>query len=150
MRLLYHGRRESPALEALGARRAPLDGLLAESDAVTIHVPLTPETRHLVGARELALMRPHAVLVNTARGPIVDERALVAALREGRIGAAGLDVYEREPELAAGLRELENAVLLPHLGSATGAARLRMARTAAEDLLRALRGEPLLHPIPET
>ncbi len=150
MRVLYHARRPHPEIEALGARRAEggLDELLRESDAVTIHAPLGPETRHLIGARELALMRPHALLVNTSRGPLVDERALVEALRERRIGAAGLDVYEREPALAEGLASLENAVLLPHLGSATHAARRRMAETAAADLVRALRGEPLLNPVP--
>jgi glyoxylate reductase len=148
VRLLYSGRRDSPEMEALGAARRPLEDLLRESDAVSLHVPLTPATRHLVGARELALMRPHAVLVNTARGPVVDEAALVAALRAGRPGAAGLDVYEREPALAEGLAALENAVLLPHLGSATLATRRAMALTAATDLARALRGEPQLHPVP--
>ncbi len=112
----------------------PLDRLLAEADAVSLHVPLTPETRHLIGARELALMRPSAVLVNVSRGPVVDEAALVDALAEGRIAGAALDVYEREPEVSAGLLELENVVLSPHLGSSTHAAREAMGMLCADAL----------------
>jgi glyoxylate reductase len=111
-----------------------LDRLLAESNVVTLHVPLTPETRHLIGRRELALMQPAAVLVNVARGPIVDEEALVDALRTGEIAGAALDVYEREPEVSTGLLELENVVLTPHLGSATHAAREAMGMLCAEAL----------------
>src|SRR4029453_11326995 len=99
----------------------PFDRLLAEADVVSLHVPLTPETRHLIGARELALMRQDAVLVNVSRGPVVDEQALVEALTSGRIAGAALDVYEREPEVSAGLLGLENVVLSPHLGSSTHA-----------------------------
>jgi glyoxylate reductase len=149
MRLVYAALRPCPEIEALGASRRTLDELLRESDAVSLHVRLTEATRHLVGARELALMKPTAILVNTSRGPVVDEAALVEALRARRIAGAGLDVYEREPELAAGLAALESAVLLPHLGSATAATRRRMAETAAKDLARALRGEPLENPIEE-
>jgi glyoxylate reductase len=112
----------------------PLDRLLAEADIVTIHVPLTPETRYLIGRRELGLMRPEAVLVNVARGPMVDEEALVDALAAGGIAGAALDVYEREPEVSAGLLELENVVLTPHLGSATHAAREAMGMLCAEAL----------------
>ncbi len=119
MPLLYSGRRESPALEALGARRVELDELLGDSDFVSLHVPLTAETTHLIDARALSLMKPTAYLINTARGPVVDEAALVEALKAGRIAGAGLDVYEREPAMADGLADCENAVLLPHLGSAT-------------------------------
>jgi gluconate 2-dehydrogenase len=115
-----------------------LDRLLAESDVVTLHVPLTPETRHLIGRRELGLMRPAAVLVNVARGPIVDEEALVEALRTGEIAGAALDVYEREPEVSTGLLELENVVLTPHLGSATHAAREAMGMLCAEALAAVL------------
>jgi phosphoglycerate dehydrogenase-like enzyme len=112
----------------------PLDRLLAEADVVSLHVPLTTETRHLIGVRELALMRPNAVLVNVSRGPVVAEAALVEALAEGRIAGAALDVYEHEPEVSAGLIELENVVLLPHLGSSTHAAREGMGMLCAEAL----------------
>jgi lactate dehydrogenase-like 2-hydroxyacid dehydrogenase len=97
----------------------PLDGLLAAADVVSLHLPLTAESRHLVDKAALARMKPTAVLVNVSRGPIVDESALVEALREGRIAGAALDVFEREPEVHPGLLELENVVLVPHLGSAT-------------------------------
>ncbi len=119
----------------------PLPELLERSDFVSLHVPLSESTRHLIGEPELRRMRRHAVLVNTARGAIVDERALVRALREGWIGAAGLDVFEHEPRLAPGLADLPNAVLLPHLGSATHGTRARMAETAARNVIAALRGE---------
>ena len=112
----------------------PLDRLLAEADVVSLHVPLTPDTRHLIGARELRLMRPDAVLVNVSRGPVVDEAALVEALREGRIAGVALDVYEHEPEVSAGLLELENVVLSPHLGSSTHAAREAMGMLCADAL----------------
>jgi glyoxylate reductase len=120
----------------------PLDRLLAEVDVVSLHVPLTPETRHLIGPRELALMRPDAVLVNVSRGPVVDEAALVDVLAAGRIAGAALDVYEREPEVSAGLLELENVVLSPHLGSSTHAAREAMGMLCADALEAVLlRGE---------
>jgi len=112
----------------------PLDRLLAEADVVSLHVPLTPETRHLIGAPELALMRPSAVLVNVSRGPVVDEAALVDALVEGRIAGAALDVYEHEPEVSAGLLGLENVVLSPHLGSSTHVAREAMGMLCADAL----------------
>ncbi len=125
----------------------PLGELLERSDFVTLHVPLTRETHHLIGEPELRQMRRHAVLVNTARGPIVDEKALVRALREGWIGGAGLDVFEDEPRLAPGLAGLANAVLAPHVGSATVATRSRMAELAAQNVVAALRGEPLPNPV---
>jgi phosphoglycerate dehydrogenase-like enzyme len=112
----------------------PLDRLLAEADVVSLHVPLTPETRHLIGVPELALMRPSAVLVNVSRGPVVDEAALVDALVEGRIAGAALDVYEHEPEVSAGLLGLENVVLSPHLGSSTHVAREAMGMLCADAL----------------
>jgi glyoxylate reductase len=133
MEVLWNGR----------AGGVPLDELLARSDFVSLHAPLTPETRHLIGARELRRMRPHAVLVNTARGPLVDEAALVHALREGWIAGAGLDVFEREPALAPGLADLPQVVLAPHIGSATPATRDRMAEIAAENIIAVLRGEPI-------
>lgn len=116
----------------------PLPELLERSDFVSLHVPLSSETRHLIGEAELRRMRPHAVLVNTARGPIVDENALVRALREGWIAGAGLDVFENEPQLAPGLAELPNVVLAPHIGSATIATRNRMAELAATQIIGAL------------
>jgi glyoxylate reductase len=118
-----------------------LDELLAQSDFVSLHVPLRPETRHLIGARELGLMQPHAILVNTARGPIVDEAALVQALRAGKLGGAGLDVFEHEPRLTPGLADLPQVVLAPHVGSATIATRDRMAEIAARNIVAAARGE---------
>jgi len=115
-------------------RVTSLPELLATTDILTLHVPLTPETRHLIGARELALMRPDAALVNVSRGPVVDEAALVEALNAGRIAGAALDVYEHEPDVSAGLLELENVVLSPHLGSSTHAARDAMGMLCAEAL----------------
>lgn len=141
MRILYASRRDCPEMAALGARRVELDALLCESDFVSLHVPLTPETRHLVGPRELGLMKPSAYLINTARGPVVDEAALVEALRARQIAGAGLDVYENEPLPAPGLVELDNVVCVCHLGSATEATRSRMSVMAAENLLAAMRGE---------
>jgi glyoxylate reductase len=108
--------------------------LLAESDVLSLHAPLTPETRHLIGATEFAAMRPGALLVNASRGPLVDEGALVEALRRGEIGGAALDVYEREPDVDPGLLELENVVLTPHLGSSTVAAREAMGMLCADAL----------------
>jgi glyoxylate reductase len=144
MKIIYHSRtRLAPAAEEeLKATAVPFKTLLQEADFVTLHVPLTPQTRHLIGSRELALMKPTAYLINTARGPVVDEASLVAALRQGQIQGAGLDVYENEPQLAPGLADLNNAVLLPHLGSATVETRTRMAVMAAENLLAGLRGDP--------
>jgi len=124
----------------LGARFVPLDELLERSDIVSLHCPLTRETHHLIDARALARMKRSAVLVNTARGAIIDEAALVTALRSGAIAAAGLDVYEDEPRLAPGLAELENAVLLPHIGSATHAARDAMGMLCAEAVIAELSG----------
>jgi glyoxylate reductase len=140
MPLLYHGRRPSPELDALGARGVSLGELLAESDVVSLHVPLSAETRHLIDARALAQMKPTAYLINTARGPVVDEAALVAALKANQIAGAGLDVYEDEPTMALGLADCQNALLLPHLGSATHATRAAMSRIAAENLVAALQG----------
>jgi glyoxylate reductase len=149
MRVRYVARKVHPEFEAppLEARRVELEAGLHEADIVSIHTPLTAETHHLIGAPQLAAMRPGAVLVNTARGPVVDEAALVAALRERRIAAAGLDVYEHEPRLADGLAELDNAFLLPHLGSATVDDRLWMMEIAIDNAAAVLRGEEPPHAV---
>ena len=142
MKVLYSDARRAPARveRELGARYVPLGSLLRRADILTLHAPLTPETRHLIGAAELRRMKRTAVLVNAARGPIVDERALAAALRSGRIAAAGLDVYEEEPSVPPALLGLENVVLLPHLGSATLETRTAMGLLAARNCLAALAG----------
>jgi glyoxylate reductase len=140
--ILYTARRERPDAEReLGAARVELRALLERSDVVSVHAPASSETHHLIGADELAAMAPHAVLVNTSRGSLVDAAALARALTEGRIGAAGLDVYEREPDVPAELLAAPRVVLLPHVGSATRTARDAMARTAARNALAAMAGE---------
>jgi lactate dehydrogenase-like 2-hydroxyacid dehydrogenase len=139
MRVRYHSRTRPPVS---GVEYADLETLLRSSDFVSIHTPLTGETRGIIGRRELAMMKPTAILVNTARGPVVDQEALVAALREGRIAGAGLDVFAVEPlPMDDPLRTLENVVLLPHIGSAGVATRKRMALMAAENLIAGIRGE---------
>lgn len=124
-----------------GVKYRELVDLLRESDFVTLHCPLTEETHHLIGPKELDLMKPTAILINTSRGPVVDEKALVSALKKGRIAGAGLDVYEREPKLAPDLSKLENVVLLPHIGSATDDTRGQMAVVAAKNAIAMLRGK---------
>ena len=143
MEVLHHTRRDT----GIVGWRGDLDRLLAESDIATLHVPLTHETRHLIDARRLALMKPDAVLVNTSRGPVVDEEALAVALEEGAIFAAGLDVYEREPEVHPRLRVAPRTVLLPHIGSASLATRTRMARVAAENVVAVLAGDRPENPV---
>lgn len=127
----------------------PLDELLARSDVVSLHCPLTPATRHLIDARRLAQMKKGAILINTSRGPVVDEAALVAALESGHLGGAGLDVFENEPAVHPGLPAREDVVLMPHLGSATHATRAQMATMALTDAARVLRGERPLNPVNE-
>jgi glyoxylate reductase len=138
VRLLFTSRSEAPTRP--GAERRELDDLLASSDFVSLHVPLTPETRHLIDCRALAQMKPGAILVNTSRGAVVDTAALIEALRSGRLGAAGLDVYEDEPDVPRELRELRATVLLPHIGSATAATRDAMARLCAENVIAVIEG----------
>ena len=150
MRVLYHdvARVANGVETSLGATFVPLDELLAESDFVTLHVNLTPETRHLIDAAALARMKPSAVLVNTARGPVVDSSALVHALREGEIAAAALDVTDPEPLPASHpLVGLPNCLVVPHIASATRATRGKMAAMAAANVLAGLRGERLPTPV---
>lgn len=144
MRILYHDAMPVPAAEvaALGAEARDLDQLLAESDFVSLHCPATPDTRHLINAETLARMKPGAFLVNSARGDVVDEAALVEALRSGAIAGAGLDVYEGEPEVTPALSAMENVVLLPHLGSATTETRVAMGMRAVANLQAYFRGDP--------
>lgn len=143
MRVIYSDAVAAPAEveQELGVSRVSLEELLAEADFVSLHTPLLPATHHLIGAEQLARMKPTAVLVNTSRGPVVDEEALVEALRERRIFAAGLDVYEDEPRVHPGLLELDNVVLTPHIASASVRTRSEMSALAARNLLAALRGE---------
>jgi glyoxylate reductase len=140
MRVLYHDVYQSPAEaeQELQAEYRDLDDLLRESDFVSLHTNLTPPTRHLINAGRLALIKPTAVLVNTSRGPVIDEEALAQALTEGQIIAAGLDVFEHEPDVHLGLLACHNAVLIPHLGSATVQTRLAMANLPADNLLAGL------------
>jgi len=150
MEIAYHSRHPAPdeVVAELGAERLPLDRLLARADVLSLHCPLTPETHHLIGIKELESMKPSAVLVNAARGPLVDEGALADALAAGEIAAAALDVYEREPRVEPALLGLENVVLSPHLGSATVETRTAMAELAARNAISVLRGEGPLTPVP--
>lgn len=150
MTIAYSNRKPvAPAIEAeLGAEFMSMDELLSTSDVVSINCPYSPATHHLIGADELAAMKPTAFLVNTARGPIVDEDALVAALQSGSIAGAGLDVFEAEPTVHPGLLECEHAVLIPHLGSATVETRSAMARLAAHNAINVLNGVEPPTPIP--
>ncbi len=142
MDIAYAGRRAAPAAveRALGARRLDLDALVATVDVLSLHCPLTSQTRHLLDARRLASMREGAYLINTARGPIVDEAALAQALRAGPLAGAGLDVFEAEPTVHPDLLTCENAVLAPHLGSATVETRTAMAVLAARNVIAVLEG----------
>lgn len=137
MEVIHHTRTDT----GIVGWQPDLDELLRASDVVTLHVPLTPETTGLVDARRLSLMKPTAVIVNTARGPVVDEEALAVALEEGRIFGAGIDVYEREPEVHPRLLTAPHTVLLPHIGSASEATRRRMAQLACSGVVAALAGE---------
>jgi glyoxylate reductase len=149
MRVLYTSRSPKPKVDAAGlGERVTLDALLAQSDFVSLHTPLTPETRHLIGVEQLARMKPSAILVNTARGGVVDHDALVTALRERQIAGAALDVTEPEPlPVDHPLYTFENVVITPHIGSASLATRAKMARMAAENILAALRGEQPPNPV---
>ena len=142
MEVLYHDVNKNEEFEMrFSAKYNELLDLLKQSDFVTIHVPLLPETHHLIGAKELGTMKQTAILINTSRGPVVDEGALVEALKSKKITGAGLDVYEHEPDLTPGLADLPNAVLTPHIASATNEARNAMSRIAAENISAALEGK---------
>jgi glyoxylate reductase len=147
MRVVYADPAGRARGDAVGATRVSLDALLVSADVVTLHVPLTEATRHLIDRRALARMKRSAILVNTARGPVVDEAALVWALEERLIAGAALDVYEDEPAVHPKLRELESVVLAPHLGSATRETRTAMADLAVRNVLAVLAGEPPLTPV---
>ena len=149
MRVLYHSRTRKPALEAdLGLEQVGLDELLAVSDYVSLHCPLTPETRGLLGAREFGLMKKRAILVNTARGQVIDQDALVSALRDGTMGGAALDVTDPEPlPLAHPLFSFENVVITPHIASGSMATRSKMADMAAENIVAVLAGKEPINPV---
>ncbi len=149
MRVIYHDvNRATPAQEAeWGIEYVDRETLFRESDFLSIHVPLNEHTRHAVGSDEFALMKPTAVLVNTSRGPVVEEKALVKALETGQIASAGLDVFEEEPTVDPGLLALENIVLVPHIGSASIKTRTRMCTMAAENAAAVLRGQRPPNPV---
>ncbi|GAB4516485.1 MAG: D-glycerate dehydrogenase [Anaerolineae bacterium] len=146
MRVLYHGGSDTAAAQALGAEARTLDDLLRESDFISLHVPYKPETHHLINARALALMKPTAILINTARGGVVDSAALYEALASGQLAYAALDVTDPEPiPLDDPLLTLENCFIVPHIGSASVATRNKMAAMAAQNLIAGLHGERLPH-----
>ncbi len=148
MKLIYWGRSDVPEIEReLGAERVGRDELFERSDFLSLHLALNDETRHFVSSRELGLMREDSILINTARGPIVDEAALVSALEAGQIWGAGLDVFEEEPSVTEALLPMKNVVLLPHIGSASVATRERMAKLAAENIVAVLSGQSPLNPV---
>ncbi len=146
--IIYAGPTPKPEAESeLGARRLELEDLLGAADVVSLHAPATPETRHLIGEHELELIGPDGVFVNTSRGPLVDSEAVAAALRSGALGAAGLDVYEGEPNVPPSLLEAPRCVLLPHIGSATVPSRDGMARAAADNVIAVLEGREPPSPV---
>jgi glyoxylate reductase len=142
MRVIYHDavRQDPRSEQELDLEFVPLETLLRESDFISLHVPLLPETHHLIGRGELAQMKKTAILVNTSRGPVVDEAALAEALANGTIAGAGLDVFEREPQVEPKLLELENVVLAPHIASGSVDTRREMCRMAVENAVAALQG----------
>jgi glyoxylate reductase len=145
LRVIYDSPRP---VDLPGARRVPLGTLLAESDFVSFHCPLTPETENLLSRERIARLKRGAVVVNTARGAVVDDDALADALRSGQVAAAGLDVFRDEPRVPAAYLGLENVVLTPHLGSGSRETRAAMARLTLDNVLRFAKGEPLRNPVP--
>ncbi len=143
MKVIYSNTRRNPQVEQeIGATFVDKETLLRESDFLTLHVPLTPETRHYIGEKEFKLMKKTAVLINASRGPVVDEKALFKALKEKQIWGAGLDVFENEPEIVPGLTELDNVVVVPHIASATPETRINMGKIAANNIIKVLNGQP--------
>jgi glyoxylate reductase len=148
MEILYYDIKRDERLEMeVDAKFTKLEDLLRRSDFVTLHVPLLPQTRHLISAAQFKLMKKTAILINTSRGPVVDEEALVEALKGNEIWGAGLDVFEKEPKVHPELVKMDNVVLTPHIASATQEARNAMAKIAAENLVAVLRGEKPLNPV---
>lgn len=146
--IYYDVRRNERAEKECGAQYVDtVDALVSQADIVSLHVPLTPDTHHLIDARRLARMKPGALLINTSRGPVVDESALVHALSSGALGGAGLDVFEHEPRLARGLSKLPNVVLTPHIASARRSAREEMSKIVAENIIAVLEGRKPLNPV---
>jgi len=142
MKVLYVDNKRNEKLEReLGAEKVDLDDLLKRSDFISLHVPLLSSTRHLISEKQLQMMKPNAILINTSRGPVIDEKSLIKALKEKWIFGAGLDVYENEPEIPEELKELDNVVLQPHSASATIASRTGMAIIAAKNMIAGLRGD---------
>lgn len=143
MKVIYfdQGKSNEELNKEIGSRAVSMEELLKTSDFISLHVPLTPQTKHLISTKELEMMKKTAVLVNTSRGPVVDEQALIDALKKGDIFAAGIDVWENEPNLTPGLADLENIVITPHIASATIETRDNMSRVAAENIIAALKGQ---------
>jgi len=147
MPVIYAGRHSISSPPGVSWTRRPLDDVLAESDFVSLHVPLTEATRHLIDRRRLALMKPTAFLINTSRGPVIDEAALMSALETKTIAGAGLDVYEHEPVVPVRFVSLPNVILLPHLGSATLETRVRMGLICLDNIAAVLEGRPALNQV---
>ena len=141
MKVLYSGHHNSPELDKIGGKLVSLDELLRNSDFISLHVPLTPETKHLIGENEFAKMKPSAILINTARGPVVDENALINALKNKIITAAGLDVYDNEPNINPEFKKLDNVVLMPHVGTLTLETRIKMGLMLVKNVEAVLKGE---------
>ncbi len=146
LKIVYHDVVRNPEFEAkFGGKFMETSDLLKQSDFVTLHVPLMPSTRHLIGKKELALMKKSAYLINTSRGPVIDEKALVAALKKKQIAGAAIDVYEFEPKLSPGLAKLSNIILTPHIASATIETRRKMSEIAAQNIIETLSGKTPVH-----
>ncbi len=141
MRILYYSRTRKEEMDGLGAKFVSLEELLRESNIITLHVPLTSDTRHLIDYKEFELMKEGAILINTARGEVVNEEAMLKALKSGKLFAAGLDVFYNEPNVNPELFKMDNVVLTPHIGSATERTRRKMAEMVCSDVVRVLRGE---------